>query len=271
MAKKSVHPEDERLRAMGFTPIPAEKFSVPRRAGGVGKHAPLDRLQKRQFGMMIGNLENSWKRSGHLQETGSSWYLRAHHLAGMLGTLAQERGHADRGVDPVRIGAGLLSATSPNTDWDLNRIQAHEMAKYGDIRTPTREMQDRLKKSKQIFAGEDPNDVLPTHVKTGNFYRNILNPFDPHSVTIDAHAHDVAVATKSGRSRPYAGGADNRGSLSSGGQGLGNGRYDYFKAAYLAAAHNLGVVPSHLQATTWEHWRGLYPRASGRQYDPSRI
>jgi hypothetical protein len=76
-------------------------------------------------------------------------------------------------------------------------------------------------------------------MKTGNFYRCILDPDDQEAVCIDRHAHDVAVG------RPY--GDENRG-LSA------KGRYAVLSLAYRNAAAKLGITPSELQATTWVVW-----------------
>jgi hypothetical protein len=76
-------------------------------------------------------------------------------------------------------------------------------------------------------------------MKTGNFYRCIVDPTDAEAVCIDRHAHDIAVG------RPY-GDAD---------RGLSaKGRYAVLSLAYRNAAAKLGVLPSVLQATTWVVW-----------------
>jgi hypothetical protein len=97
-------------------------------------------------------------------------------------------------------------------------------------------------------------------LKTGNFYRSIMDPSDPEAVTIDRHAHDIALG------RPY-GDAD---------RGLGaKGRYAVLSLAYRNAAAKLGILPSELQATTWVVWTeslaGVKRRPVIARYDHARV
>lgn len=157
------------------------------------------------------------KRRGH------AWYPTAHQLADFLSE-----------GDVVK-GAGVIAALSANKAWDLNRKLAGD-AFAGQVHGHTR---DNLAKVAKIMAGVDPTEVLPMTLKTGNFYRSILDPSDPEAVTIDRHAHDIALG------RPY--GDENR--------GLGaKGRYAVLSLAYRNAAAKLGILPSELQATTWVVW-----------------
>jgi hypothetical protein len=76
--------------------------------------------------------------------------------------------------------------------------------------------------------------------KTGNFFKNIVNPDDPESVTVDRHAHDITV----GR---VLGSAD---------RGLQTPtRYNTFSEAHKTAAGNLGMLPNQAQAVGWVNWR----------------
>lgn len=104
---------------------------------------------------------------------------------------------------------------------------------------------DNLVKAQRIRAGESPTQVLPARVKTGNFYRNVNDPSDREPVTIDTHAHDIAVGVK----LPFK---QDRG-LSA------VGRYDHFADAYRTASRRLGdATPGETQAITWTHWRDRY-------------
>jgi hypothetical protein len=154
---------------------------------------------------------------------GTEWYPTAHQLADFLSE------------GDVRTGAGVIAALSANKAWDLNQKLARR-AFEGEVGGHTR---DNLAKVAKIMAGVDPAEVLPMGMKTGNFYRNILDPADPEAVTIDRHAHDIAVG------RPY-GDAD---------RGLGaKGRYAVLSLVYRNAAAKLGILPSELQATVWVVW-----------------
>lgn len=152
---------------------------------------------------------------------GKQWYPVAHDLATML---------AD---GDTRKGAGVIAALSANKSWSENTKIAARALGSGKA---TGHVKDAILKATRIMNGADPVDVLPMTMKTGNFYRCILDPSDPEPVCIDRHAHDVAVGKVFGN--------DDRG-LSS------KGRYNALADAYRAAARVLGIVPSELQAITW--------------------
>lgn len=155
---------------------------------------------------------------------GAEWYPTAHQLADFLSE-----------GDVVK-GAGVIAALSANKSWDLNQRLARRAFSEGEASGHTA---DNLAKVAKIMAGVDPTEVLPMDMKTGNFYRCILDPDDQEAVCIDRHAHDIAVGAPWGdRDR-----------------GLGaKGRYAVLSLAYRNAAAKLGVLPSVLQATTWVVW-----------------
>jgi hypothetical protein len=175
---------------------------------------------------------------------GREWYPMANQLADFL-----SEGH-------VRAGAGVIAALSANKAWDLNQKLAHR-AFAGDVGGHTR---DNLQKVAKIMAGVDPAEVLPMDLKTGNFYRCILDPTDAEAVCIDRHAHDVAIGSSRGNK--------DRG-LSS------KGRYAVLSLAYRNAAAKLGILPSVLQATTWIVWTenqaGVKRRPVITRYEHVRI
>lgn len=158
------------------------------------------------------------KRRGH------EWYRTAHQLADFL-----SEGN-------VQMGAGVIAALSANKAWDLNQRLARQAFANGK---PTGHVADAVGKAVKIMAGADPAEVLPMDMKTGNFYRSILDPTDTEAVTIDRHAHDVALGV------PYG---DRERGLSS------KGRYAVLSLAYRNAAAKLGILPSELQATAWVVW-----------------
>jgi hypothetical protein len=181
---------------------------------------PSDSTRRRY----VRNIIRTYERATEEQKTrGHNWYPTAHELADFL-----SEGN-------VRAGAGVIAALSANKAWDINQKLARR-AFAGDVAGHTR---DNLAKVAKIMAGADPADVLPMDMKTGNFYRCILDPTDTEAVTIDRHAHDVAVGA------PW--GERDRG-LSS------KGRYAVLSLAYRNAAAKLGILPSELQATTWVVW-----------------
>lgn len=99
-----------------------------------------------------------------------------------------------------------------------------------------------LAKVRAILDGADPAGLLPAALKTGHFYRNIADPADPHPVTVDRHAHDIAAGERYGRR--------NRGLTCP-------ARYATLADAYRAAAAELGELPSTVQAVTWLAWRQM--------------
>lgn len=181
---------------------------------------PSDSTRRRY----VNNIVKVYRQATEEQEArGRSWYRTAHQLADMM-----SEGN-------VTAGAGVIAALSANKAWDLNRRLAADAFK-GEIHGHTAE---NLAKVAKIMAGADPAEVLPMDMKTGNFYRCILDPSDTEAVCIDRHAHDVAVG------RPWG---DRERGLSS------RGRYAVLSLAYRNAAVKLGITPSELQATTWVVW-----------------
>lgn len=177
------------------------------------------------FETYVTNIITSWCDASPQDESdGRAWYRVAHDIA-------TEIGDGD-----TRKGAGVLAALSPQVPWDRNCSLARD-ACAGEVHGHNGQT---LAKVHAILDGADPEDVLPELRKTGHFYRNILDPSDPDPVTIDRHAHDVAVGERYG-SRD---------------RGLGCAtRYATLAHAYREAARRLGELPNVVQAVTWVYWR----------------
>jgi hypothetical protein len=169
----------------------------------------------------VSNILTAWYDASEEDEaTGRAWYQVAHDLANILGD------------GDTRKGAGVIAALSPQQGWERN-CKLAEAAFAGHL---SGTVGNALAKTRMILEGRDPADVLPYLRKTGNFYRNILDPTDPDPVTIDRHAHDVAVGEVYG-SRD---------------RGLGcASRYATLAHAYREAARRLGELPCTVQAVTW--------------------
>lgn len=151
---------------------------------------------------------------------GRAWYPVAHDLAVMFGD-----GNA-------AMGAGIIAALSANKRWSEN-IKLATDAANGNVHG---HVGNALDKVRAILSGIAPEDVLPMAAKTGNFYRNILDPTDNDAVTVDRHAHDIAVGE-------VYGDAD---------RGLSTpNRYATMANAYRIAAAQLGETASVVQAVTW--------------------
>lgn len=168
------------------------------------------------------------KTTASQRERGRLWYPVAHDFARYIA-----------GGD-VTMGAGVIAALSQQKEWELNKRMADAFIN-GD---PMGHFPDALRKAAAIMAGADPGDVLPMALKTGNFYRNILDPSDPDPVTVDRHAHDVIAGL------PYVGVG---GKEIAGNRGLSNvNRYALCAHLIREAAMRLGYeTANRLQAELW--------------------
>jgi hypothetical protein len=147
---------------------------------------------------------------------GRAWYATAHDLAEIIG-------HGD-----VNAGAGIIAALSPRMPWQRN-VKLAMLAADGEF---TGTLKANLAKAERIYLGEDPRMVLPADSKTHNFYRNILDPFDPDPVTVDQWAWRVA-------------------SGENGVASISKNQYAFAATAYRLAALDLGELPCVVQAVTW--------------------
>ena len=211
---------------------------------GSDEHGKWNRnIAQLQFGKHVENISSKYESAPKkLRAEGAEWYSKAHDEAVRIG-----RGDAAK-------GAGILAALSPLTHWSKNIEKADELVKTGTT-THITGMASVLK-AQRINEGEDPTKVLGGN-KVTSFYHNIQDPSNPHHVTIDRHAYDIALG------RPFVGsGGGKREDRGKGGMAeeLGlksKGRYDHFKDAYTVASHNLGLkVPNQLQSATWVAHRG---------------
>lgn len=156
---------------------------------------------------------------------GMGWYTTAHELALMVGK-----------GDPI-MGAGVVAALSANTGWGQNRKMALDLSREGS----TKGLPNSIGKATAILAGGDPTVILGKGLKTQAFFDNIAYPTTSQAVTVDRHAHDIAVGTAYGN--------DNR--------GLSNSkRYEVMAQAYRMTADMIGggILPCQVQAVTWVVW-----------------
>jgi hypothetical protein len=181
----------------------------------------LSNADKRTFDRYVMNILEVWEgASEDDRQMARNWYPVANQLAEVIGD------------GDVRKGAGVIAALSPLKRWEEN-VRLATKAVSGSCNGHTG---DALAKARAILEGADPATVLPMRLKTGNFYRNILDPLDPEPVTIDRHAHDVAVGERYG----------NRA------RGLGKtGRYDLLAQAYRETGRELFEIPNVPQAWAW--------------------
>jgi hypothetical protein len=190
-------------------------------------------LHPNQFSTMVKNIAGGvLSASDDDFEAGKLWYPKAQEIA-------HEVGDGD-----IVKGAGIIAAVSPGTGWNENIRMARDIGRSGSTKGYI--TQNELGKARQIREGANPRDVLPMDIKTGHFFKNIVDPRDSTAVTIDRHAHDAAIGEKWGsRQRQLTG-----------------GRYQTFANAHFTATQHLnkvagmeGLVPSEVQAVNWIHWR----------------
>lgn len=156
-----------------------------------------------------------------------SWYHEAHAYAE---DLSREYGVT------LEQACGVIAALSPNLSWDKNVAYARQLLATGDAPV----LGGSKRKALRIVQGERPLDVLSGH-KVVSFYFNLLWPDTSDSVTIDRHAHDVAVGKRYGnRYRPLL---------------RAKGGYERLAEAYRHSADVVGITPSEMQAATWTAWR----------------
>ncbi len=161
---------------------------------------------------------------------GIAWYERAQNTA--------------KAIHPnVLIGAGVLAALSPRTDWKHNKLYAERVctARLNNSEyPPSVSTWNRVDKAWQILQLENPTSaqilVILNGPKTCRFFRNITG--DEHAVTIDVWSKRIATDGKD-ESAPKPG-----------------HDYDSLEQAYQIAGTRLGISPCHLQAALWVHARG---------------
>lgn len=161
---------------------------------------------------------------------GKSWYDDAHQFAQTLSI------DADLPLEKV---CGVISALSPATDWERNKMDARNLILGAPEGYKFCTYGLNVKKAQAILAHPD-NDVqgyFSNAYKTFNFYHNILNPNNPEYVTIDRHALSVAL----GKTRED--------------KTINKGEYKLLATLYNKAAKKTKLLPAQIQAITWVVWR----------------
>jgi hypothetical protein len=141
------------------------------------------------------------------------------------------------------IGAGVLAAMSPRTDWKHNKLYAERVCQHalsGSEYPPPCGTYDRLNKAWTIAHLENPTVAQILAIlngpKTQRFFLNISG--NHKAVTIDIWSKRVATAGKDD-SAPKAG-----------------HDYDTLEQAFQIVAGRIGMSPRDLQAALWIHVRG---------------
>lgn len=141
----------------------------------------------------------------------------------------------------------MLSALSPQTNWEQNVENAYELARTGNT---WGQYESSKANALAIRHGEHPDDVFKPSPrarahqgphKTFNFYHNIREPDDPNYLTVDRHA----AAIVHGRQFGVRGEGIDPHELAD------KRRYDATAAPYFEVARRRGMNPNVVQATTW--------------------
>ena len=162
---------------------------------------------------------------------GVAWYSEANSISVSIGELAGYEGH-----QALFVGAGIISALSPQVEWGENIHYAMLLVKNGT----RKHTNANHNKAVRIMNGEKPLSVLGGR-KVRAFYKAIVAPTGSGEPVIDRHAVAVymgrSVSTKelsALQSIPVM----NR-----------------LQGAYKRAGKILGVPHHQVQAVTWNEWR----------------
>src|SRR5690242_13422430 len=148
---------------------------------------------------------------------GMGWYESAREIA--------------READTLVKGAGIIAALSPRMPWDRNVALARQ-AFAGPLTSGA--LGQSLAKVALIQDGVHPIAALGKGLKTQSFFANILDPSNPHVVTVDTHAIKIAGLNRdSVTPRMYAD----------------------IAAGYMEAAAYASILPQQMQAITWTTYR----------------
>ena len=154
------------------------------------------------------------------------------------------------------VGAGIIAALSPQTEWLNNIVLAFEFA---EIKYAKKQTQANNNKALKILEGEDPMDVLGKEAyKVKAFYKAIQEPYGNNLIEkvsgFPDNKKQLAVIDR------HAGGVyfgwplveKERRQLSNW-KTLGR-----ISKAYFKVAQGLNIPLNELQATTWVSFRNKY-------------
>lgn len=190
----------------------------------------------------VANITAALNRAHPLEvKLGNDWYARANRLA---------REIAEKHQIPVRAGAHIIAALSPNSRWERNVKDAKHLCdtlasggRWDSIRVST--YNTNRDKAIAIFRaarrGEEYENILKGQKVTA-FARNIENPERDRGVTVDFHAHSIAIAWRLKAHESVVSPKD----------------YTIISRAYSDVATARALKPHQVQAITWVSWKRLH-------------
>jgi len=179
---------------------------------------------------------------------GGIWYPTANAIAEVVGQTLHRSGYTvlDSKHEKIVVGAGILSALSPQTNWGQNKEMAYHFAESLD--KPNWCTDINYNKAVNIVATshegvtEERVAKILNGKKTTAFFYNIVNPYGENNLpTIDRHAISIYL----GRRCTYR-------ELVRGLDGTAN---KTISNAYIRASKILETTPQLTQAVTWVQWR----------------
>jgi GNAT superfamily N-acetyltransferase len=232
--------------AEGQGPAPSDRtpYRVPPHSRLVNLRSPYPDPADHPFfkahPMSSANIVHAYSVATEQQKAqGMRWYADA----GLLGAAIAHGDH--------HLGAGLLSAYSPQTSWPINMFNAARSVEMGRPIGPhegTTVMTSHANAARKIMDGASFDEALPGP-KTNAFARLIETegkdkPDDPFGeVVVDRHAVSVAAGERLSDKEPVP---------------IGDDRYyqvvaDEYRKAAIDASRREGytISPSQMQAITW--------------------
>lgn len=185
-------------------------------------------------------------------EEGLIWYDKAHDFAQAL---ASQYGLK------VEQTSGVISALSPQTSWQINKMMASEFIRSnGKTRNGN---QTRLSKARKILSQTDPEIIVSLlsttddgALKTKAFYRNILWPNLETDVTVDRHC--IATCFQ----RP-----ENTFALNNNEAKLTALQYMFIDRCYDKASDKVGIMKHQLQSITWLTYRNCRNLFKNKEFE----
>lgn len=176
------------------------------------------------------NLTNLYNKITNKTE-GLNWYTDGH-------TFCKEL--ADTHNLPLAVVCGVISALSPGTNWERNKLETvtliegarqgggFKFTTYGQNVIKATEILEGIRKPHKAFS-------MRTGAKTYNFFYNLLEPDNPDYCTVDRHAYRIATGEEYGNILPK--------------------QYRSISDHYKRAAKRIGIIPNQLQAVLWIWYR----------------
>ncbi len=169
------------------------------------------------------------------KSNGRAWYNDAHELA---------KEYANKtGYDLMNV-CGVISALSPQTSWELNKVYLVRFLRDGvNAKANTTLNKDKARRCLEADNVEQIKTILNGD-KTVSFFLNILFPDVDEVATIDRHACAICIQRpdKVKALKPVQ---------------LTSNQYRLIEAVYVEAGKKLGIKTLELQAITWVTYRRL--------------